>query len=97
MYYVYVIKSIPTEKIYVGFTSDLKWRIAEHNNKQGGKYTRNKGPFNLICYEAYRSVKDAKRREDNLKLHKKAYGQLKQRIEKSFDEPWKVGEIKNIK
>ena len=87
MHYVYVIKSFSTDKIYIGFTSDLKRRITEHNNKKGGKYTKNKGPFKLVYYEAYRSAEDAKRREDNLKLHKKAYGQLKGRIVKSFNEP----------
>lgn len=79
MYYVYLIKS-SAGKIYVGYTHDLGRRLKEHNNKQGGKYTKNKGPFELIYYEAYRSRDDATRREDNLKLHKRAYAQLKTRI-----------------
>ena len=87
MHYVYVIKSLRLKKIYIGFTSDLRRRIKEHNNRQGGKYTKNKGPFKLIYYEAYGSSKDAKRREDNLKLHKKAYAQLKNRITESLNEP----------
>ena len=86
MHYVYFIKSISTNKLYVGFTKDLRRRFSEHNNKQGGKYTKNKGPFRLVYYEAYSSDKDARKREDNLKLHKKAYTQLKKRISVSLIE-----------
>jgi len=84
MYYVYLIKSVSTGKVYVGYTSDLRRRLKEHNDKKGGKYTKNKGPFTLIYYEAYKSKEDAKIREDNLKLHKKAYTQLKVRISESL-------------
>mgnify|MGYP001592054639 CR=1 FL=1 len=86
MYYVYLIKSTREGKIYVGYTNDLRRRLMEHNSKKGGKYTRNKGPFELIYYEAYKSRDDAERREDNLKLHKKAYVQLKTRISRSLSE-----------
>lgn len=79
MYYVYLLKN-KTEKIYVGYTNDLRRRLKEHNSRNGGKYTKNKGPFELIYYEAYKSRSDAERREDNLKLHKRAYAQLKSRI-----------------
>ncbi len=87
MHYVYVIKSVKAGNVYIGFTNDLRRRFKEHNSKQGGKHTKNKGPFILIYYEAYRTRGDAKRREDNLKLHKKAWGQLKGRIVKSLYEP----------
>jgi putative endonuclease len=83
MYYVYFIKN-EVGKVYVGYTNDLRRRLGEHNSKQGGKYTKNKGPFELVYYEAYKSREDAERREDNLKLHMKAYAQLKKRIEKSL-------------
>jgi putative endonuclease len=86
MFYVYLIKSIPSRKIYVGYTHDLRKRLKEHNEKKGGKYTKNKGPFELIYYEAYKSEKDAKKRENNLKLHKKAYTQLRKRILESLNE-----------
>ncbi|MFZ5559691.1 MAG: GIY-YIG nuclease family protein [Patescibacteria group bacterium] len=79
MYYVYLLRN-RTGKIYLGYTNDLRRRLKEHNSRSGGKYTKNKGPFELIYYEAYKSINDAERREDNLKLHKKAYVQLKNRI-----------------
>jgi len=83
MYYVYFIEN-ETGKVYVGYTNDLRRRLKEHNSGKGGQYTKNKGPFELIYYEAYRSKDDAERREDNLKLHMRAYTQLKKRIEKSL-------------
>jgi putative endonuclease len=86
MFYVYLIKSISSGKIYVGYTHDLRKRLKEHNERKGGKYTKNKGPFELIYYEAYKSEKDAKRREDALKLHKKAYAQLRNIISESLNE-----------
>jgi putative endonuclease len=85
MYYVYFIKSIPTQKLYVGYSNDLRRRLKEHNEKKGGKYTKNKGPFTLLYYEAFKSENDAKKREDALKLHKKAYAQLKKRISECLE------------
>ena len=68
-YYVYVLKSINHSFIYVGFTENLKNRIIQHNNKEE-QSTKAYAPFELIHYEAYRSEKDAKRREEYLKTTK---------------------------
>src|SRR5260221_488717 len=69
-FYVYVLKSIKmTSFIYVGFTSNLKRRFKEHNNKEELS-TKHYAPFELIHYEAYRDEKDAKRREEYFKTTK---------------------------
>ena len=68
-YYVYVLKSINFDFIYVGFTIDLKRRFPEHNNREELS-TKHYAPFDLIHYEAYRNQKDAKRREEYLKTTK---------------------------
>lgn len=68
-YYVYILKSINFNFIYVGFTLDLKRRFLEHNNKQELS-TKHYAPFELIHYEAYKNIKDAKRREEYLKTTK---------------------------
>ena len=41
-YYVYMIKSIDRikSKTYVGFTTDLKRRILQHNTNKGAKSTK---------------------------------------------------------
>lgn len=68
-FYVYVLKSINKNFIYVGFTHNLKKRFFEHNNKEELS-TKAYAPFDLIFYEAYRNEKDAKRREEYFKATK---------------------------
>ncbi len=65
-YYVYVLKSIQAELTYVGYTENLKNRFLDHN-KAKVKSTRPYAPLDLIHYEAYRNMRDAKRREKYLK------------------------------
>lgn len=62
-YYVYILKSMNNNFIYVGFTQNLKIRLRQHNNKEELS-TKAYAPFDLIHYEAYRNEKDAKRREE---------------------------------
>lgn len=79
MYYVYLLKSIKDKRLYIGYTSNLKERLKQHNK---GKIfsTRKRIPFFLVYYEAFASQKDALMREKQLKEFKSAYGQLKKRI-----------------
>jgi len=84
MFYVYIIKSKRDNSVYIGYTEDLRKRLKEHNSKQN-KSTKNKAPFELIYYEAYKSKSDAKFREDNLKGFAQAYTQLKKRIKNSLE------------
>ncbi len=81
MHYVYIIKSIKTKKIYIGYTSDLKRRLKEHN--EGENYTTMRMlPIELVYYEAYKSKEDAKNREKQLKRYGNALIFLKKRIKK---------------
>ena len=68
-YYVYVLKSIKLNFIYVGFTTNLKKRFKEHNGKEELS-TKHYAPFVLIFYEAYGGIQDAKRRENYFKTTK---------------------------
>ncbi|KKS65930.1 MAG: GIY-YIG nuclease superfamily protein [Parcubacteria group bacterium GW2011_GWC2_42_6] len=83
MFYVYVIKSDKDEKLYIGFTSDLKRRILEHNNGRNTS-TKYRKPFKLVYYEAYASENDAKDREYKLKKFSGSYIHLKKRIKNSL-------------
>ncbi|MBU3901446.1 GIY-YIG nuclease family protein [Patescibacteria group bacterium] len=65
-YYVYVIESLKNDELYVGYTVDLRKRLAEHNRGLNFS-TKPYMPWQLIHYEAYKSEKDAKRREKYLK------------------------------
>ncbi|MBU4511303.1 hypothetical protein KJ830_09700 [bacterium] len=46
--------------------------------------TKSRRPFELIYYEAYKSEKDARNREKQLKLRSRAFAQLKKRISESL-------------
>ena len=64
--YVYLLKSLQTDKFYLGWTTDLKRRVAEHNSGKS-YYTKFRGPWKLVYYEIYKNVNDAKKRERTLK------------------------------
>jgi putative endonuclease len=69
MYYVYLIKSRNSDWRYVGYSADLKKRIVEHQ-KGLSPATKPYKPLELIFYEAFKSRKDAKRREKYFKTNK---------------------------
>ncbi len=66
MYYVYVIQSKKDKQFYTGFTRDLENRIREHNEGRVSS-TRERGPFELIYYEACVNEQDGLAREKYLK------------------------------
>jgi len=66
MYYVYIIESIKNSELHIGYTSDLKKRIREHNQGEN-ESTRRYLPWQPIYYEACLNMQDAKRREKYLK------------------------------
>lgn len=68
-YYVYVLRNSPKNFIYIGFSEDLKTRVITHN-KGENKSTKAYIPLDLIHYEAYKNMKDAKRRELYLKSNR---------------------------
>jgi len=40
MYYVYILENTVTKKWYIGYTSNLRQRVSDHNNRRGGKTTK---------------------------------------------------------
>jgi putative endonuclease len=68
MFYVYILSN-KEGVLYTGFTSNLKKRFVEHNNGKSF-FTKSRGPWKLIFYEAYLNKYDALRREKYLKSSK---------------------------
>lgn len=66
MYYVYVLKSLKDNRLYVGHTNNLVKRYGEHN-KGFVKATAKRRPFKLLYYEACNVLQDAVNREKSLK------------------------------
>lgn len=58
--YVYLLRSIKINKFYLGWTTDLKRRLDEHNSGKS-YYTKSRGPWELINYETYSTVQEAKK------------------------------------
>ncbi len=66
MFYVYILRSKKDGRWYTGFTGDLRKRFKEHNDNLS-TWTKNRGPFDLIYYEASQNKDDARSREKYLK------------------------------
>jgi putative endonuclease len=66
MYYVYAIKSLNRNYIYVGLTSNLSRRISDHNNGFN-RTTKPYIPFEVIHTEQFNSRIKARLREKYLK------------------------------
>ncbi len=79
MYFVYLLKSKKDDGFYIGFSSDLKRRIKEHNTGLN-KSTKHRAPFKLVYFEAYPSKSLALQREKRLKQFKNAYKELLKRL-----------------
>jgi len=75
MYYVYVLKNVRTDKLYYGYSNNLKRRLSEHNKEE---------TWELIYYEAYKAESDARRRERGIKNSGQAISALKSRIKESL-------------
>jgi putative endonuclease len=65
-YYTYILKSKKDNKLYTGFTNDLRKRLLQHNKGQSA-YTKGRGPFEVIYYEACLLEEKARSRELYLK------------------------------
>ena len=79
MFYVYVLQSRKDQKMYTGYTNNLKRRVSEHNEGLN-KATKSRVPLQLVYYEAYISQTDAIKREVSLKRSAGAQTALKLRI-----------------
>jgi putative endonuclease len=66
MFYVYVLHFLEDRGLYIGFSTDLRRRMAEHKHRASFA-TKYRGPWKLIYYEAYIDRQDAERRERYLK------------------------------
>lgn len=53
--------------LYTGWTNDLEHRLAMHNRGRGAKYTRGRGPLELVYSEELPDKEAALRRECAIK------------------------------
>lgn len=65
MYYTYVLQN-SSGRWYTGCTKDLRKRFNQHNSRKS-PYTKSRGPYKIIYYEACLTEEDAGLREKFLK------------------------------
>jgi len=66
VFYVYVLRSQSDSGFYIGFTTNLRTRVRQHQHGESFA-TKSRGPWKLIYYEAYLNQEDALGREKYLK------------------------------
>lgn len=66
MWYVYILLC-RDDSFYTGITNNLKKRILEHKNGQGGRYTRSHKVIKLIYQEKLPTHSEALKRELEIK------------------------------
>ncbi len=66
MFYVYVIKSLNRNYIYVGITDNIERRFLQHNNGEN-KSTKAYAPFVIIHTESFSTRPEAREKEKYFK------------------------------
>ena len=71
MYFAYILECADTS-LYIGSTNNLEKRLKEHNtSKSGAHYTKIRRPVVLKYSEEYETLKEARKREAELKRLKR--------------------------
>lgn len=65
-HYFYVL-SCQDGSLYAGYTNHLERRIKQHNEGKGAKYTRGRGPVNLVYAKEFMTKSEAMKAEYHFK------------------------------
>lgn len=63
---VYILRC-KDDTLYTGYTIDLENRLKMHTNGKGAKYTRGRGPFEVVFVEKYATKEKALQTEYMIK------------------------------
>lgn len=69
-WYLYILRC-GDGSLYTGITTDVQRRFAEHVSGKGAKYTRGRGPLELVYQEELTSHSQALKREVQVKALKR--------------------------
>lgn len=75
MNYVYIIRC-GDNSLYTGWTTNLEKRFENHKAGKGAKYTRGRGPLELVYFEEFEDKKLAMKREYEIKKMTKIQKEL---------------------
>ncbi|MCB0458002.1 MAG: GIY-YIG nuclease family protein [Flavobacteriaceae bacterium] len=87
MFYVYALWSESHNKIYVGYTSNLEKRLAQHNSGKSS-FTSRFFPWKLFFHENALTKEEALKKE---KYYKSGWGRKKLKLEL---EKWQSGRMR---
>ena len=62
----YILKC-KDDSLYTGWTNDIVHRLKMHNEGKGAKYTRGRGPVELVYLEEFETKQEAMSREAKIK------------------------------
>lgn len=62
----YILKC-SDNSLYTGWTNDITHRLKMHNEGKGAKYTRGRGPVELVYLEEFETKQEAMSREAKIK------------------------------
>ena len=63
---VYILKCAD-DTLYTGITNNLDARLAKHESGAGAKYTRSRGPYEVLFTERHETRSTATKREAEIK------------------------------
>ena len=66
----YILKC-SDNSLYTGWTNDIKHRLKMHNEGKGAKYTRGRGPVELVYLEEFDTKQEAMSKEAIKRLTRK--------------------------
>lgn len=66
MYNLYILRNIHN-CLYIGQTNNLQRRLNDHRTRQGAKFVKDYGDFNLVYTEQFETRLEAMSREKQLK------------------------------
>ena len=61
-WFLYILRCAD-DTLYTGITDDIPRRMAQHNAGKGAKYTRGRGPVELLYQEEFMNRGEASKRE----------------------------------
>ncbi len=73
MYYVYILTNQNKTVLYTGLTGNLEQRVTQHKAGEVQGFTKKYNVMNLIYFEEYKNIDDAKYREKRIKAWKREW------------------------
>ena len=73
MFFVYILASMRNGTLYIGVTNNLARRMMQHKSGAVAGFTRQYKVDQLVYFEAFESIRDARAREHAMKRWRRAW------------------------